>query len=136
MQTTAQEAAVWVGTGFSILLKKPDFYCPYQHVPLTVIRIYKRAFHCAVWPLPMPAYRHSHFAVIIIIPHKYPCLCGTYFSFNLSVSTVYECITNVCLTMVELEQQYVRWPTHEEMLLEEATFFFRYGMYIKFFMYW
>ena len=50
-----------------------------------------------------------------------------YFSFNVTHSTVHVSVTKVANALAELESTYIQWPTEEEMALEEATFFSRYG---------
>ena len=50
-----------------------------------------------------------------------------YFSFNVTHSTVHESVTRVANALAELESTYIQWPTEEEMAVEEATFFSRYG---------
>ena len=39
-----------------------------------------------------------------------------------------EYVTLVCMTIIEMEHEYVKWPTLDEMAIEESTFYSRYGM--------
>ena len=41
---------------------------------------------------------------------------------------VSEYVTLVCMTIIEMEHDYVKWPTPNEMAIEESTFYSRYGM--------
>ena len=40
---------------------------------------------------------------------------------------VFDNVTQVCKVILELESQYIQWPTVEEMAIQESTFFSRYG---------
>ena len=54
--------------------------------------------------------------------------------FNITKSMVLDNVTQICKVILELERQYIQWPTVEEMAIQESTFFSRYGKHEPFFM--
>ena len=101
-------------------------------------------FHYALDFMPMKIFLYrQQFAAVVQVARK---LCHTNFddiadffnisqqfdllcfcSFNVTHSTVRECVTRITDALLELEGRYINWPTDEEMAIEEATFFTRYG---------
>lgn len=53
-----------------------------------------------------------------------------FYSFDVTESTVHDCVTNVCRLILELEDRYVKWPSEEEQAIEMATFHARSGGYL------
>ena len=51
--------------------------------------------------------------------------------FNITESMAFECVTQVCATILELEEQYIVWPSEQEQREEEALFCSNYGMCYK-----
>ena len=47
--------------------------------------------------------------------------------FNITESMVFEGITQVNATILELEQQHIVWPSEQEQRQEAVFFFFQYG---------